>query len=330
MKHIPRVTAALVLFFFVAQFIGLLVVNQYIDHKTTREVHEVVYKPLPYNLERPEVENKSISFVYILIAILAGTALLLIIVKTKKTIFWKILFFISVLTTLSVAFSAFINSNIPLVGSINTGFLAFIASSIPLLGFLNNITAGMLALIIAVWKLYKPNIIIQNFSEVFIYGGLAAIFVPMLNLFAAFMMLIAISIYDYIAVYRTKHMVKLAQFQSESKVFAGLFIPYERKQIFSNLKSAKPKIPDKKTEKSVAVLGGGDIGFTLLFAGVVMKDLMLQETVLIGFLKTLIIPIAVSLALLFLLMRGEKDKFYPAMPVLSLGCFIGWLIVWII
>ena len=185
---------------------------------------------------------------------------------------------------------------------------------------------------LTVWKLFKPNIIIQNLSEVFIYGGLAAILVPMLNLFAAFMMLVTISIYDYIAVYRTKHMVKLAKFQSESKVFAGLFIPYERNQIFFSLKPAKPKIPEKepKRKKSVAVLGGGDIGFTLIFAGVVMKDLMLQETMLIGFLKTLIIPAVVSLALLFLLMKGEKDKFYPAMPILSLGCFLGWLVVWLV
>lgn len=305
MKHIPRVTAALVLFFFVAQFMGLFIVNQYIDHKTTAEVHEVVYKPLPYSLERPEVENKSISFVYILAAILFGTVLLLLIVKTKKTIFWKILFFISVITTLSVAFSA----------------------------FMHPLAAGVLALALTAWKLYRPNIAVQNLSEVFIYGGLAAIFVPMLNLFSAFMLLIAISIYDYIAVYKTKHMVKLAQFQSESKVFAGLFIPYDREKGIFISKTPSLKKSNAKytgTKKSVAVLGGGDIGFTLIFAGVVMKDLMLQETMLIGFLKTLIIPVVVSLALLFLLMKGEKDKFYPAMPILSIGCLIGYLIVWVI
>ena len=109
MKHNPRVTFALILFFFLAQFFGLLVVNQYIDHKITAETGEITYKPLPYNLERPEVENQSTSFVYILVAILLGTAILLLIARTKKTILWKIMFFVSVFTTLSVAFSAFIS-----------------------------------------------------------------------------------------------------------------------------------------------------------------------------------------------------------------------------
>ena len=307
MKHIPSVTVALILFFFAAQVIGLLVVNEYIDHRATAEAHEVVYKPLPYNLERPEVENQSTSFIWILASILLGTGILLLIVRTKKTFFWKIMFFISVATTLSVALAS----------------------------FMNNLLAGILAIAIAAWRLYRPNMIIHNISEVFIYGGLAAIFVPMLNAFAAFMLLIGISIYDYIAVYRTKHMVKLAKFQSESKVFAGLMIPYERNKTAKEYKkmpvnSRSTANKQAASKKSAAILGGGDIGFTLIFAGVVMKGLMLQETFFIGFMKALIIPLIVSLALLFLLVKGQKDKFYPAMPILSLGCFIGYLVVWII
>ena len=68
MKHTLKVTVALVLFFFMAQFVGLIVVNQYIDHKKTIETKVVVYKPLPYNLERPQVEDQSTSFIYIFIS----------------------------------------------------------------------------------------------------------------------------------------------------------------------------------------------------------------------------------------------------------------------
>ena len=301
MKHILKVTIALVLFFFMAQFAGLLVINNYIDHKKTLETKEIVYKPLPYNLERPQVKNQSTSFIYITIAILIGTILVLLLIKFNKPIIWKFWFFATVWLTLSIAFAAFINKSL----------------------------AAIIALIVSMLKLYKPNIIIQNLSEIFIYGGLAAIFVPVINLFAAFMLLIVISIYDFIAVYKTKHMIRLAKFQSKSKVFAGLLIPYEKDEIL--IKSQPASKPEAKGKKSrVAVLGGGDIGFTLIFAGVVMKDLMLKEIILIGFLKTLIIPFIVSLALLFLLVKGEQNKFYPAMPILSLGCFIGYLIVLIV
>ena len=303
MKHTLKVTIALVLFFLIAQVVGLLIVKHYININKTTETKKIAWEPLPYNLERPEVKNESTSFIYITIAIMIGTVLVLLLIKFNKGFIWKLWFFVTVWLTLSIAFAAFIN----------------------------NVIAAILALIISILKLYKPNVIIQNFSEIFIYGGLAAIFVPIINLFAAFMLLIVMSVYDFFAVFKTKHMIKLAKFQSKSKIFAGLLIPYERGKISAReIQAPKSKIKKEAIsshKQSVAVLGGGDIGFTLIFAGVVMKSLMLQETVFIGFLKTLIIPIFVSFALLILLLKGQQNKFYPAMPILSLGCFIGYLIV---
>ncbi len=310
MKHTLKVTVALVLFFFLAQVIGLVIVNQYIDHKKSVETQTIIFEDLPYGLERPEVKNQSTSFIYILVAILIGTGLLLLIIKTNKTILWKIMFFFSITMTLAIAFAA----------------------------FLKPVIAGILALGIAIWRMLRPNPIVHNVSEVFVYGGLAAFMVNIFNLFAAFMLLILISIYDYIAVYRTKHMVKLAEFQSSSRIFAGLFIPYNNQKMPKGrlIQEKSSKYPKEKPKGSfapkgsVAVLGGGDIGFTLIFAGVVMKGLMLQETVLAGFLKTLIIPVFASAALSYLLIKGQQNKFYPAMPVLSLGCFVGYLVVWLI
>ncbi len=302
MKHTLKVTIALVLFFFLAQVIGLVIVNQYIDHKKTIETQTVVLKDLPYGLERPQVKNQSTSFIYVAIAIFIGTLLLLLIIKTNTILLWKIIFFFSITLTLGIAFAAFINP----------------------------VVAGILALMISFLRLFKPNPLVHNISELFVYGGLAAFMVNIFNLFAAFMLLIIVSIYDYVAVYRTKHMIKLAEFQSKSSVFAGLYIPYQREKISAKniqVKSIKSK---EKPKGSVAVLGGGDIGFTLIFAGVVMKGLMLKEAVLIGFLKTLIIPVFAAFALVFLLIKGQQNKFYPAMPLLSLGCLIGYMIIWLI
>lgn len=301
MKHTLKVTIALVLFFFMAQLMGLLIINHYIDHKKTSETKKVEWRPLPYNLERPEVKNQSASFIYIAIAVLIGTFLVLLLIKFNKPLIWKLWFFGTVWLTLSIAFAAFIDA----------------------------FAAGILALIISILKLHRPNVIVQNMSELFIYGGLAAIFVPMVNLFAAAMLLIVISIYDFIAVFKTRHMIKMAAFQSNSKVFAGFLIPYDKGKISAQYRpiQAPDNKPRKLSAKSVAVLGGGDIGFTLIFAGVAMKSLMLQETILVGFLKTLIIPLFVSLSLLILLLKGRKNKFYPAMPLLSIGCFVGYLVV---
>lgn len=291
MKHTFKITLVLVVIFFIAQIIGLVIVNKYIDHKKIIE-GVIEFQPLPYNIERPQVEE-STSFIWIIAAILFGTFIFLILIKYRIFKVWKLWFFVAVWVTLSIALAA----------------------------FMDQLLAAIIAFIATLFKIYKPNTIMQNVTEIFIYGGLAAIFVPILNIFAAIMLLIFISIYDFIAVYKTKHMIKFAKFQTESKIFAGLLIPYER---LPKIKG-KGKLIIKK--RKIAVLGGGDIGFPLIFAGVVMKGLMLGNMQIIGFLKVLVIPMFVSLALLYLLVKGKKDKFYPAMPYLSVGCFIGYAVV---
>jgi hypothetical protein len=152
MKHTANVTALLVIFFFVSQVIGLFIVNGYIDYTQTKETGKVVEKPLPL-VERPEVEE-STSWIAIFIAIIVGTFIALMIIKLRLFFMWKFWFFMSVWFCLTVAFFSF--------------------SALPV--------ALILALIITTLKVYKPNIYIHNLSEIFIYGGLAAIFVFFMNI----------------------------------------------------------------------------------------------------------------------------------------------------
>jgi len=297
MKHTLKITIILVTIFFITQVMGLLIIDKYIDHTASKEAGEIQFKNLPLGIERPPIDNTT-SFIYIIIAILIGTGLVLLIIKFKKIRLWKSWYFLSVLITLIMAFGAFVQQSIAVV----------------------------LALILSVWKIFKPNTIIHNLTEIFIYGGLAAIFVPIMNIFAAFMLLLLISIYDMIAVWKSKHMIKLAKFQTKTNVFAGLFVPYQRIKKIPKL----PKSKIKKVKIRHAILGGGDIGFPLLFAGVVMKDLMLENLFLVAFLKSLIIPIFVTISLFLLFVKGKKDKFYPAMPFLTIGCIAGYLILLLI
>ena len=70
-----------------------------------------------------------------------------------------------------------------------------------------------------------------------------------------------------------------------------------------------------------AILGGGDIGFPLIFAGVVLKEW--------GLWQSLIIPFFALAGLALLLYYAEEKKFYPAMPFISAGCFVGLGVVWV-
>jgi len=291
MKHTITVTIVMLSIFFLAQVIGLGVVNSYIDHDVLKATGELTYEDLPLNFERPEVDEGT-SFIYIILAVLLGTVLALILIRFNQHNLWKLWFLIAVFLTLAISFKAFIPAS----------------------------TAIGLAGVLALWKIYKPNFYVHNLTELFIYGGLAAIFVPILNLFSITILLLFISAYDAYAVFKSKHMIKLAKFQTKT-VFAGAMVPY----VLPSLTKKKGKT--KKVKTKVAILGGGDIGFPLLFAGVILKELVMNTTSTMAYLQTLIVPVFVTAALAWLFIKADKNKFYPAMPVVSAGCFAALLVM---
>ncbi len=283
MKHDLYITLALIILFLGSHVIGLFVIKNYLPAE----------EQLPLGIEKPEFDEKT-SYIPIIISLVIATIIALVLIKFKALKVWKTWFFLSIAVTLVISFSAFIPQ----------------------------ILALILAVVFALIRIFKPNVIIHNFTELFVYGGLAAIFVPILSVLSIFILLILISIYDMIAVWKTKHMVSMAQFQAKSKIFAGLFVQYKSKEtpVVEETKSTKKKVEIKeKGEYREAILGGGDIAFPLLFSGVMLKNF--------GFIPALITSLTAALALLILFMLADKKKFYPAMPPISLGCLLGYIIV---
>ncbi len=296
MKHSLSITLIILGIFLLAQFIGLGVLYQYIDPVKSQETGETEFKDLPLG-ERPPV-NENTSFIPVIIAIIIGTVILLMLMKYKLALIWKLWFLMAVVISLSTAWAAFIPVEIAFVG----------------------------AFIFALWKIFKPNVWVHNFTELFIYGGLAAIFAPLFNLWSISILLILIAGYDAYAVWKSKHMVTLAKSQTEAKVFAGLLIPYSLKGFLKKKKDAKvtvnkSAIQPPKVHLRTAILGGGDIGFPLIFAGVVLKEW--------GLWQSLIIPFFALAGLALLLYYAEEKKFYPAMPFISAGCLLGLGVVWV-
>ena len=162
--------------------------------------------------------------------------------------------------------------------------------------------------------LIKINI---NITELFIYPGIASIFVPLLNIWTVVLLLILISIYDIYAVWHAGFMQKMAQYQIKKlKFFTGFFVPYLGKKQRDLIKGAasNSKLKNKKIKVNVAILGGGDVVFPIILAGVVLNSL--------GLIQAIIISIGATIALAWLFYISEKGKFYPAMPFISIGCLI--------
>ncbi len=296
MKYDIKVTAILVSFFFLAQVIGLALVNgsiadiEEIDGQIVVEYSETL-------VERPEM-SASETFVFFIIIIAIATIILLVIAKLNLAWVWKAWFFLGVWITITISLAVFINP------------LAALAA----------------ALVLAALKIFRRNFIIHNVTELLVYSGIVIIFVPLFDVFWVFVLLLAISVYDIVAVRKTRHMVDMAMFLDKTRLFAGLSFPLEK---ISG--KEKPKVDMEKgriVEKKVqsAIIGGGDIAFPMLFAGVAMQGFITGG---IGRVPALglgiVISIFVTISLLFLFFIAKKGRFYPAIPFITIGCAAGYL-----
>jgi len=318
MKHNVTVTLMLIAFFILAQVVGLWLINKEssvsVDPATNKTM--VTFADTAVGA-RPETTGSG-SLLYVLIAVFIGTMLVLLIVKFGKVNIWKTWFFFAVWMAMSVSIGALVKSSMWFPYDI----------------------AIALALILAFWKIFRPNILIHNLTEILMYSGIALIIAPIFDVFWAIALLVVISLYDMYAVWKSKHMVKMAQFQTKSNVFAGLMIPYKQENKKLRILSSDEYTSATKTKKKAgssdngpktAILGGGDIAFPLIFSGAVMNGLLLTGlSKSAAFLQANIITLTTAIALMLLFVYAKKGKFYPAMPFVTAGCLVGWAIVLII
>jgi len=304
MKHNTSATIFLVSFFLITQILGLFLIGLKVEvQEITDESGNIIKIPIQNDdVARPEFKQAYGGFLWISIGVIVGTILLLIIRKLKQPKIWKYWFLIAVTTSISIALSVVIPGNIALV----------------------------IAIILAIMKVFHKQIIIHNLTEVLMYAGIGVLAVPLFNLLWGVILLIAISLYDMYAVWRSKHMVKMAEFMTES-TFAGLVLPYTSKGNKIKGKINIKKIgKDHESEERVAILGGGDVAFPLIFAGVTLRFFIINHSLLWSFSLALIVALFSGIALSLLLIKGKPQKFYPAMPFISAGCFIGLGIAYLI
>ncbi|HLF53632.1 MAG TPA: presenilin family intramembrane aspartyl protease [Candidatus Nanoarchaeia archaeon] len=288
MKHSLKIIAILISMFFVTQLIGLFVVNAYASNNDA----------VPFGLSPPEDVNPTTSLASISFAIVFAVLLMFLLMKFRTEWLLRLWFFLVITLALGI--------------TINALFLSINLTSASIISLI-------IALPLAFLKVFRRGILVHNLTELLIYPGIAVIFVPLLNLWTVIMLLILISLYDMYAVWQSGFMQKMAKYQIQTlKIFSGFFIPYlgkKERDMLNKAKSSKGGISNKKIKVNLAILGGGDVVFPIILAGVVLRQF--------GLFSALIVSICATLALAGLFYISKKGKFYPAMPFISAGCFIG-------
>ena len=306
MKHNVKITAILIIMFLLTQLIGFFVVKTYNNGLI-----------LPYGMEPPEEVKENFSIINILIAFVIAIGLFFLLTKIKAETFIRIWFF----AVTSMAIGLTINVVI---------FLLIKNFNISL--SMVSLIALILAVPLAYFKIFKRNMIVHNMTELIIYPGIAAVFVPLINTFGIVILLLLISIYDIWAVWHSEFMQKMAKYQIENlKFFTGFFLPYAEKKEKLKIKQIKDKYLEKgekvlnnqfkkaKIKINLAILGGGDVIFPIIAAGVFYKTYH-------SIIPSLIISLFAALALLMLFLFAKKKRFYPAMPFLTMGIYLGMIL----
>lgn len=241
----------------VSLFIGTQIFGLYIaDNYFVEE--------LPFGLEPPEIEETESPW-YLFAVVLVMTGILLALLKLKWNKLIKIWFL----------------------------FAFIICASVTLNVFVGAVIAVIIAITLFIIKYMEKDLIMHNMTEILVYVGLPVLLTPIFNLTSIIILLLLISVYDFVSVFLTKHMIALAKAQQKMGLFAGLVI---------------------KRGKEAAVLGGGDIVFPLMFASILLRDFNIYYAI-----SSILLS---SIGLLTIIFLGQKKKFYPAMPFITGGCFL--------
>ncbi len=159
---------------------------------------------------------------------------------------------------------------------------------------------------------------ITNIAGFLMSAGLASLWGLLLNVWYAVALLVIFAVYDYISVYRTKHMISLAKAAVDEKLPMLFVFPGSRGFTMKDVSW------DNRSDEGVMMLGFGDVALPSIL--VASSAIYGMATSLAFVFFPLIGGIAGMSALLFL---GVK-KPAPGLPFINAGTILGFLAAFLI
>lgn len=185
--------------------------------------------------------------------------------------------------------------------------------------WISDFYALLLMVILVIWWLKAPLVLNQDLCLILGMAGAGSVFGLRLSPNVVIILLIIFSIYDFIAVYKTKHMIKMAKEMIKSRAILALVIP----QTISDLQSGLDKL---EPGGRFLILGGGDIVFPLLLASSLVPSGILNSVIVVAFS---LIGLFTSFYLFMfqpLAPEGSRRPI-PALPPIALFSIIGFLVI---
>jgi len=242
-------------------------------------------------LPKIEVSVEKISFLQFISYFFLGTLFIVILSYFKKFQRQK----------------AFIYKSLFVITTFSSGLI-----TLDILGISNILGLVFMSILIFFW-LKAPSALNHNALIILGISSIGSILGLSLSPMTVAFILIIFSIYDFIAVYKTKHMIKMAKDMIESGSILALVLPQKTDDFKAPLNSIT-------TAGKSIILGGGDIAFPLIMASSLVPE---------GFLKVLIVSIFAVLGFstsFLIFASGKERRSIPALPPIALGSILGFLI----
>ena len=189
--------------------------------------------------------------------------------------------------------------------------------------------ATVVVLVLAILStvlLYKyPEWYVIDGLGILIGAGVAAIFGASLEILPVIILLILLAVYDAISVYKTKHMITLAEGVMDMKTPILFVIPKRRD--YSFIKEGIGKL-ESGGERSAFIIGMGDMimpSILVVSANVFIQGWRLGGMINLPALGAIVGSLAGMVVLLYFVMSGKPQA---GLPPLNGGTILGFLAGW--
>lgn len=169
------------------------------------------------------------------------------------------------------------------------------------------------AALLVIIRFLHPSVLTQNLVMILAIAGIGAVIGLSLTTISVIIVLMVLSVYDFIAVYKTKHMVKMAKQMMQQRVLLAYIIP-------QTITGFKGDLKDVKIGGRLFILGSGDVVMPLVAVAAMSRFSLAHALVvlLFAFLGLLLMH------LIFNLQRIRRPM--AALPPIALFTILGILV----
>ena len=262
--------------------------------------------------------NDPINPLIYIVMILLMTAIMLILIRSGRQKILQIIFYIAIIFTLFYIFT-------PILLEIEIQF------STEYGGWPSIVGSAIIAFILLLALMKNGEWYVINAVGLILAIGVTAILGVIFGILPVIILLIIMAIYDAIAVYKTKHMVALAEGVAPMRLPMMFVVPSRRDFSMNDLKDKRLSSQDKR-ERDAFFMGLGDV----IIPGILTVSASVHLTMVDSFILTSNLWVAIGVIIggligyVILLNYVMKGNPQAGLPFLNSGAIFGYIIAYLI